>query len=163
MGGGVWGVGSGSSRASFTARIVFTRSRGSAEDFFSPPLRVLRVNRSPTPHPQLPTPQSATLKTHPVKSVLLLLLGFAVAAALSAQTEPILRIGTITIHPLDVYSAAEAGHGPLYKLADRLHIETRKSVIEKFLLFHEGDPYSPSRLAETERNLRALGFLKSDR
>jgi hypothetical protein len=104
---------------------------------------------------------SATLKQHPVKSVLLVLLGFAVAAALSAQTEPTLRIGTITIHPLDVYSADEAGHGPLYKLADRLHIETRQSVIEKFLLFHEGDPYSPSRLAETERNLRALGFLKS--
>jgi hypothetical protein len=96
-----------------------------------------------------------------VKSVLLLLLGFAVAAALSAQTDPPLRIGTITIHPLDVYSAAEAGHGPLYKLADRLHIETRKTVIEKFLLFREGDPYSPARLEETERNLRALGFLKS--
>jgi surface antigen-like variable number repeat protein len=96
-----------------------------------------------------------------VKSVLLATLGFAVAAALSAQTEPPLRIGTITIHPLDVYSSAEAGHGPLYKLADRMHIETRQSVIEKFLLFREGDPYSPSRLDETERNLRALGFLKS--
>jgi hypothetical protein len=96
-----------------------------------------------------------------VKSVLLAFLGFAVAAALSAQTEPSLRIGKITIHPLDVYSAAEAGHGPLYKLADRLHIETRPSVIERFLLFREGDPYSPARLAETERNLRALGFLKS--
>jgi outer membrane protein assembly factor BamA len=96
-----------------------------------------------------------------VKSVLLAFLGFAVAAALSAQTEPPLRIGTITIHPLDVYSAGEAGHGALYKLADRLHIETRKSVIQKFLLFREGDLYSPARLAETERNLRALGFLKS--
>lgn len=96
-----------------------------------------------------------------MKSVLLALLGFAVAAALSAQTERTLRIGTITIHPLDVYSDAEAGHGSLYKLADRLHIETRKSVIEKFLLFREGDPYSPARLEETERNLRALGFLRS--
>ena len=35
------------------------------------------------------------------------------------------------------------GTDALYKLADRLHIETRKSVIEKFLLFREGDPYSP--------------------
>jgi hypothetical protein len=118
---------------------------------FSPPLRVLRVN----PFPFL------LLSKRPVKSVLLALLAFAVAAALSAQTEPPLRIGTITIHPLDVYSDAEAGHGPLYKLADRLHFETRKSVIQKFLLFREGDPYSPARLAETERNLRALGFLKS--
>jgi len=35
---------------------------------------------------------------------------FAVASALSAQTEAPLRIGKITIHPLDVYSDAEAGH-----------------------------------------------------
>jgi len=96
-----------------------------------------------------------------VKSLLLVFLGFVAAAALSAQTEPPLRIGTITIRPLDVYSNAEAGHGRLYRLADRLHIETRPSVIEKFLLFREGDVYSPERLAETERNLRALGFLKS--
>jgi hypothetical protein len=96
-----------------------------------------------------------------VKSVLLFFLGLVVAAALSAQTEPPLRIGTITIRPLDVYSSTEAGHGRLYRLADQLHIETRPSVIEKFLLFREGDVYSPERLAETERNLRALGFLKS--
>src|SRR3954469_8506953 len=123
---------------------------------FSPPLRV-----SARTVPRWSSRNLLPSKTHPVKSVLLALFGFAVAAALSAQTEPPLRIGTITIHPLDVYSDAEAGHGPLYKLADRLHIETRKSVIEKFLLFREGDPYSASRLAETERNLRTLGFLKS--
>src|SRR5205823_3843927 len=35
------------------------------------------------------------------------------------------------------------------------------SVIRKFLLFHEGDAYLSERLAETERNLRALHFLKS--
>jgi len=84
-----------------------------------------------------------------------------VAAALNAQTEPPVRIGTITIHPLDVYSNEEARHGRLYQLADSLHIETRKSVIATFLLFREGDVYSPGRLAETERNLRALQFLKS--
>ncbi|MGH9419795.1 MAG: POTRA domain-containing protein, partial [Thermoanaerobaculia bacterium] len=91
----------------------------------------------------------------------LLVLGLLIAAALNAQTEPPLRIGTITIHPLDVYSKDEARHGRLYQLADRLHIETRESVIRKFLLFREGDVYSPERLAETERNLRAMQFLKS--
>jgi outer membrane translocation and assembly module TamA len=96
-----------------------------------------------------------------VKSLLLVFPLFVVAAALSAQTEPPLRIGTITIRPLDVYSSDEARHGRLYQLADSLHIETRKSVIEKFLLFREGDVYKPERLAETERNLRALQFLKS--
>ena len=55
----------------------------------------------------------------------------------------------------------EQQHGSFYRLADRLHIETRRRVIENFLLFHAGDVYQPERLAETERNLRALGFLKS--
>jgi hypothetical protein len=88
-------------------------------------------------------------------------LALVAVTASSAQSEQPLRIGTITVRPLDVYSNDEAGHGRLYQLADRLHIETRKSVIEKFLLFHEGDIYSPERLAETERNLRSLQFLKS--
>lgn len=80
------------------------------------------------------------------------------AMPLCAQT---LRIGSITVHALDVYSNEEVTHGSMYRLADRLHIETRKGVIEQFLLFHEGDPYSPALLEEMERNLRALGFLKS--
>ncbi len=96
-----------------------------------------------------------------MKSLVLVFLGLVAATTLGAQPEPPLRIGTITIHPLDVYSADEAGHGQLYQVADRLHIETRKSVIEKFLLFREGGLYRPERLAETERNLRAMQFLKS--
>ena len=96
-----------------------------------------------------------------MKSSVLLFLALVVAAVLRAQTEPPLRIGTIAIRPLDVYSSDEARHGRLYQLADRLHIETRVSVIRKFLLFREGDIYSPERLAETERNLRAMQFLKS--
>ena len=67
-----------------------------------------------------------------------------------------LRVGKITIEPLDVYSRAEENRGSFYRLADRLHIETHRNVIAKFLLFHEGDVYQPARLEETERNLRAL-------
>lgn len=76
-----------------------------------------------------------------------------------AQDAP--RIGTISIENADVYSEAEVSRGVLYRLADKFHVETRPSVIRGFLLFKEGDPYDPARLAETERNLRALGFLKS--
>lgn len=71
------------------------------------------------------------------------------------------HIGKVTIHALDVYSREEAEHGSVYRLADRLHKETRRGVIAQFLLFHEGDVYSPAMLEETERNLRALSFLKS--
>jgi outer membrane protein assembly factor BamA len=87
------------------------------------------------------------------------LLAFLVLAA-SAGAQP-LHVGKISVEPLDVYSASEKEHGAFYRLADRFHIETRRRVIEKFLLFREGEVYEPERLAETERNLRALGFLKS--
>jgi outer membrane protein assembly factor BamA len=86
--------------------------------------------------------------------VLALLLGTGVFA-------DSLRIGKVIVRPLDVYSEDEANHGAVYGFADRLHVETREAVIRKFLLFHEGEPFRPERLAETERNLRAQRFLKS--
>ena len=90
-----------------------------------------------------------------------LALAFAAGTALCAQDPAPLRVGKVTIRNLDVYTAGEASRGRFYRAADRLHIETKQSVIEQFLLFHEGDEYRPERLEETERNLRALRFLKS--
>jgi len=90
----------------------------------------------------------------------LALFAFCILHSAFAAAQP-LRVGKITITPLDVYSHAEAKKGRFYKAADALHIETRDSVIRKFLLFREGDVYRPERLAETERALRALHFLKS--
>lgn len=84
-----------------------------------------------------------------------------VASVAGAQTVSPLRIGQITIERVDIYSPAEAKHGLLYQAANTIHIETRTSVIRSFLLFHEGDSYIPERLAESERNLRGLGFLRS--
>jgi len=83
------------------------------------------------------------------------------AASVAASAAPPVRIGTITIRALDVYADDEAGHGRVYRVANALHPETRDSVIRKFLLFREGDEYHPDRIAESERNLRALHFLKS--
>ncbi len=86
-----------------------------------------------------------------------------VASAAAAQTASPPRIGKITIDRVDIYSPAEASRGLIYQAANAVHIQTRPSVIRGFLLFHEGDPYIPERLAESERNLRALGFLRSVR
>ena len=86
---------------------------------------------------------------------------FVVALALSPLLAAQTRIGKIIVNPLDVYSDPEAKRGAFYQLADKLHIETHASVIRKFLLFHEGDVFRPERLAETERNLRTLHFIKS--
>src|SRR5262249_3754174 len=71
-----------------------------------------------------------------------------------------LRVGSITIRSLNVFSPEEAAAGWFYRLANHLHITTRPSVIRRFLLFREGDPYDPEQLAQTERNLRALPFIK---
>lgn len=83
---------------------------------------------------------------------------FPVCAA--ADDAP-LRIGHIAIQTGDIYSEEEAAHGFAYRFADRLHASTRPSVVRQFLLFREGDVYEPARLAESERNLRALGFLRA--
>jgi len=88
----------------------------------------------------------------------LALLALLLGTGLSAEP---LRVGKVIIRPLDVYSDDEAGRGAVYSIADRLHVETRASVIRKFLLFQEGEPFRPERLAETERNLRGQRFLKS--
>ena len=87
---------------------------------------------------------------------LVILLGLTGTAG--AQDD--LRVGTITIRTLNVFSPEEASRGWPYRWANALHITTRPSVIRRFLLFHEGEPYNAELLAQTERNLRALTFIK---
>ena len=84
---------------------------------------------------------------------------FVLASSLYAEEPP--RIGSITVTTLDVFTPKEASAGWAYRTTNRLHMQTRESVIRQFLLFAEGDPYDPTRLAQTERNLRALDFIKS--
>ena len=90
-----------------------------------------------------------------------LVLSLALLVATAAFAQPALRVGSVTIRTFDIYSADEAARGWFYRVADRLHIETRRGVVENFLLFHTGEDYRPELLAQTERNLRALRFLKS--
>lgn len=79
----------------------------------------------------------------------------------AAEPDPApLRVGRVTVRTVNVFSPAEATAG-VYRAMNRAHVTTRPSVIRRFLLFKEGDPYDPGKLEETERNLRELGFLKS--
>jgi len=91
----------------------------------------------------------------------LALAALAMARGLIAQEAAKPRIGEIRIEALDVFSPEEAAKGWVYRTANAVRFETKPSVIRKFLLFKEGDPYDPTVLAETERNLRQLPFLKS--
>lgn len=93
---------------------------------------------------------------------LAVLLGARAAhAAASGSGDSSLRIGKIKIVTLDVFTPEEETKGWAYRTADALHITTRESVVRRFLLFREGEAYVPEQLAESERNLRALGFLRS--
>jgi len=46
-----------------------------------------------------------------------------------------------------------------YRIANSLHVRTKRSVIERELLFDAGDCYDPYLLEETERLLRSYYFL----
>ena len=69
-------------------------------------------------------------------------------------------IGKIKVVVGDVFDTGIEGEDSwLYRTANRLHIETRPSVIRDQLLFDEGDHYDHRLLQETERNLRAKDYL----
>ncbi|PJA76320.1 hypothetical protein CO151_03160 [bacterium CG_4_9_14_3_um_filter_65_15] len=93
----------------------------------------------------------------------------AVTAA-RAETAPVdsLSVGEIQIRQRSIFSAEEEQSGTLLvgtvrRLMNRLHFNTRKWVIRRELLFRTGEPLRPNLLAETERNLRTLGFLNDIR
>jgi hypothetical protein len=90
------------------------------------------------------------------------LLVTTICVALAADvlaSEGSLVVGTVTIRRLDVFTEEESQR-LAYQIANALHIETRESVIRNLLLFREGDVLDPEQLAQTERNLRALPFLR---
>src|SRR6266851_2154424 len=96
------------------------------------------------------------------------------------------RVGRVTILRENVFSPEERQHGILGDtgwvnenyfgillaeslgprgldvagLANRFHLKTQQRVIERELLFAPGQPLDYSLLEETERNLRALNFLR---
>lgn len=70
------------------------------------------------------------------------------------------RIGEIRIVPQEIFDLADPREDkPLFRLANRLHIETRPGVIARALLFRTGEPVSVQRIEETERLLRANRYL----
>jgi hypothetical protein len=88
-------------------------------------------------------------------------LGLVLHLMLAVTGAPPLRIGTISINAIPLFSAEEARHGSFYRGANVLAVQTRVAFLRRFLLFKEGDPFNPTKLEETERNLRQFDFLKS--
>ena len=73
------------------------------------------------------------------------------------------RIGAIEIVGHEVFDEPTSGISAPYRAANRIHIQTRERVIRRELLFAVGDALNPELLAQTERNLRALPFLRDAR
>ena len=89
-----------------------------------------------------------------------MLLAFAVCPAARAQERP--PIESIEIRTFNVFTPEEAAKAFFpYRLANSIHIESRKSFIARELTFHVGDALDPEKLAETERNLRALSLFRA--
>lgn len=90
-----------------------------------------------------------------------LLLG---AAPLHAQapadttSRPIIR--GVIIERQDIFDADEARASSLARFGNAIHTTTRRRVIERELLFHPGETYDSAKVAETARNLRALGVFR---
>lgn len=71
------------------------------------------------------------------------------------------RIAGLTVRIGDVFdpSLPDESHW-LARAANFVHIETRRSVVERELLFSPGNPVNARAIRETERNLRALSFVR---
>lgn len=98
----------------------------------------------------------------------LILLLCLYAAPLSAAPREALRlpaglvISTITIETHNVFNTELPEEDKLlYRAANRVHRITRDYVIRRELLFETGDRYDADLVAETERLLRGLSFVRS--
>jgi hypothetical protein len=94
---------------------------------------------------------------------LLPLLALALPCRLGAQVDTARTAVDDTLRGVeldrrDIFDPDE--HGWIARLANALHVETRAVTIRRELLFEPGQPYDSARMAESERNLRALGVFR---
>lgn len=88
------------------------------------------------------------------------MVGLLVLAARSPGQAPSPRIGKIVVDRHTVFDADDSTtHPAIASMANAIHISTKEYVIRRELLYQEGDVFNRSLAKETERNLRALGFL----
>ena len=88
----------------------------------------------------------------------LLFLAFITVSAASAQDRGP-RVRAVIVQREAVFDSVEARYWA-YRIANTLHAETRENVIRRELLIDVGDPYDSALVAESERNLRALGIFR---
>src|SRR6202162_6509059 len=69
-------------------------------------------------------------------------------------------IGNIDLDIRNIFDERDAREtNGLFRLANHLHIRTKRTTIKAQLLFASGEKYSARKLAETERALRLLSYI----
>ena len=86
-----------------------------------------------------------------------------VVAAGQDTPPPPPSIGTIEFVGHQVFDEPATGFSAPYRIANKVHVQTREDVIRRELLFASGDPVSSELLEQTERNLRGLPFIRDAR
>jgi hypothetical protein len=74
------------------------------------------------------------------------------------ETSSLPVVESVQIYRRDIFDPDERSW--YAKVANALHVQTRHRVIERELLFRPGEPYDSALVAESERNLRALGLFR---
>src|SRR5688500_10820338 len=100
-----------------------------------------------------------------MKRCVLLLLLAAPAPLLAAKSSQQPVISRITVRATDIFDFEFKTYLRKfpYTWANGLHIRTKERVIRQEFLFKVGDRLDPFLIAETERNLRALSFIRAAR
>ncbi|HUF36142.1 MAG TPA: hypothetical protein VMN37_09340 [Gemmatimonadales bacterium] len=76
----------------------------------------------------------------------------------ASATRPAATIQAIELERRDIFDPEERSW--YAKVANALHIQTRAHTIRRELLFRPDEPYDSALVAESERNLRALGVFR---
>lgn len=79
------------------------------------------------------------------------------------EADPAPVIGDVEIVAHEVWDSGDPELFPVFRAANKLHVRTRTEVIRRELLFRSGEPLDREALDQTERNLRALKFLRDAR
>ena len=72
-------------------------------------------------------------------------------------------IDTVIVENRNIFDREDAAPDWVARLANKLHMRTRQSVIRRRLLLNRGDPFDLARVEESERALRNLGVFRQVR
>jgi hypothetical protein len=86
------------------------------------------------------------------------LLAILLPVRLAAQASADDTVRAIVLDRRDIFDPDERGW--IARVGNALHVETRAATIRRELLFRAGAPFDSARVAESERNLRALGVFR---